>query len=141
MPWDPLEHVYSNKQRLMHVGLSNRMQLSIKCTMDYLPHKALTVLHAWSTALFRSSNHYAIDKHNRNSSYSIDIADTSATPWDSPELACQSKQCINQVQQPMMCIVYCLPQETSTVLHGRNSSMHNQPTPLHSKRSRLVRKL
>ena len=30
----------------------------------------------------------------------------------------KSKQCFNQVQQPIKCTIHCLPQETSTVLHG-----------------------
>ena len=55
--------------------------------------------------------HYTVDKHNRNSSY---IADTSAASWTHHNL----KQRINWVQQPIKCTVLCLPQKTSTVLHG-----------------------
>ena len=39
----------------------------------------------------------------------------------------KSKQRINHMQQPIKCIVHCLPQETSTVLHGWSSLMPNQP--------------
>ena len=120
MTWDPPEHAYPNKQQPIHVGLSNWVQLSIKCTVHSLSQQALTVLHGWSFATFKSSSHYIADKYNRNSSY---IADTSAASWTHHNL----KQRINWVQQPIKCTILCLPQETSMVLHGWSSLIPSQP--------------
>ena len=79
--------------------------------MPCLSQKALTVLHGWSFAILKSSTHYIVEKHNKNLGYTADIANTSAAPWDPPELACQSKQRINQVQQKIRCTVHCLFQQ------------------------------